>query len=115
MSCYKVSSCKVYKAMKIKKGDLVLVTTGKDRGRTGKIIKALPQNRKVLVEGLNLRKKHVRPKRQGEKGQVVEVPAALNASNIKIICPKCGKATRIGYSLEKDIKSRICKKCKQII
>ena len=101
--------------MKIKKGDTVLITAGKDKGRTGKIIKALPKEMKILVEGINLKKKHVRPKKEGEKGQVVDIPAVMDASNVKIICPKCGKATRIGYSANKEEKNRICKKCKQII
>lgn len=101
--------------MKFKKGDSVLIITGKDKGRTGKITKALPKDLKILVEGINLKKKHVRPKKEGEKGQVVEIPAALDASNAKMICPKCGKATRIGYKLDKDIKKRICKKCNQEI
>ena len=101
--------------MKLKKGDSVLITAGKDKGRTGKIAKAFPKELKVLVEGINLKKKHVRPKKEGEKGQVVEIPAALNASNVKIICPKCGKAARIGYKVEKERKFRVCKKCKQEI
>jgi len=108
--------------MKIKKGDNVLIITGKDKGRTGKIMKSLPKELKVLVEGINLKKKHVRPKREGEKGQVVQIPAPMDISNMKVICPKCGKATRVGYSIEKpatpagrDIKSRICKKCKSQI
>ena len=101
--------------MKIKKGDSVLIISGKDKGRTGKIMKAIPKELKVLVEGINLKKKHVRPKREGEKGQIVEIPAALNISNVKIICPKCGKATRIGYKVDDGVKKRICKKCKQEI
>ena len=101
--------------MKVKKGDTVLIIAGKDKGRTGKIMRALPKELKVLVEGINLKKKHVRPKREGEKGQVVEIPAALDVSNVKIICPKCGKATRIGFKTEGETKNRICKKCKQII
>lgn len=101
--------------MKIKKGDLVLIISGKDKGKTGKVTKALPKDLKVLVEGVNLKKKHARPKKQGEKGQVVQVPAPLNISNVKAICPKCGKATRVGYTVDKDIKKRICKKCKQEI
>ena len=101
--------------MKVKKGDSVLITAGKDKGRTGKIIKSFPKDLKILVEGINLKKKHVRPKRDGEKGQIVEIPAALNVSNVKIICSKCGKASRVGYAVEKDIKNRICKKCKQVI
>ncbi|MCX6724187.1 MAG: 50S ribosomal protein L24 [Candidatus Staskawiczbacteria bacterium] len=101
--------------MKVKKGDNILIIAGKDKGRTGKIIKAMPKELKVLVEGINLKKKHVRPKREGEKGQVVEIPAAMDVSNIKIVCPKCGKATRVGYSVENKEKYRICKKCKQKI
>ena len=101
--------------MKVKKGDSVLITTGKDKGKTGKIMKAFPKEAKILVEGMNLRKKHVRPKKQGEKGQVVEIPAALDVSNVKIVCPKCGKATRVGYKVEKDKKFRACKKCGQEI
>lgn len=109
--------------MKFKKGDNVLIIAGKDKGRTGKIMKSLPKELKVLVEGINLKKKHVRPKREGEKGQVVQIPAPMDISNMKVICPKCGKATRVGYNIEKpaspsqggDIKSRICKKCKSQI
>jgi large subunit ribosomal protein L24 len=101
--------------MKFKKGDSVLIIAGKDKGRTGKIIKSIPKELKVLVEGINLKKKHVRPKKQGEKGQVVEIPAAIDISNVKIVCPKCGKATRVGYAIEGENKNRICKKCKQAI
>ena len=101
--------------MKVKKGDNVLIIAGKDKGRTAKIIKSIPKELKVLVEGINLKKKHVRPKKEGEKGQVVDIPAPMNVSNVKIICPKCGKATRIGYKTEGEVKNRICKKCKQII
>ncbi len=101
--------------MKVKKGDTVLITAGKDKGRTGKILKSLPKERGILVEGINLKKKHVRPKKEGQKGQVVEIPAVLDVSNIKIICPKCGKAARVGYRVDGDKKNRICKKCKQDI
>jgi len=97
--------------MKLKKGDTVLIIAGKDKGRKGKIIKALPKKGKIVVEGINLVKKSIRPRRTGEKGQIVSVPAALDASNTKIICPKCGKAVRIGYKKEGDKKYRICKKC----
>jgi len=105
--------------MKVKKGDNVLIIAGKDKGRTAKIIKSFPKDLKILVEGINLKKKHVRPKKEGEKGQVVDRPAPLDISNVKIICPKCGKAARIGYKTESGPngaqKNRICKKCKQII
>jgi large subunit ribosomal protein L24 len=101
--------------MKLKKGDNVLIIAGKDKGRTAKILKALPKDRGILVEGINIKKKHVRPKKEGEKGQIVQVPAVMDVSNVKIICPKCGKATRIGYKIEKENKNRICKKCLQEI
>lgn len=99
--------------MKVKKGDNVLIIAGKDKGRTGKIMKSMPKELAVLVEGINLHKKHVRPKKQGEKGQVVQIPSPMNISNVKIICSKCGKATRAGYKIEKDKKFRVCKKCGQ--
>lgn len=101
--------------MKLKKGDNVLIISGKDKGKTGKITKAMPKELKILVEGANLKKKHVRPKKEGEKGQIIQLPAALYASNVKIICGKCGKATRVGYIIKEKVKNRICKKCKQII
>lgn len=101
--------------MRIRKGDQVLIISGKYRAGKGKIIKAFPKERKVIVEGINLRKKHLRPKRSGEKGQIVEMPAPINTSNVKLICPKCGKAARVGYKIEGEKKYRICKKCGQEI
>jgi large subunit ribosomal protein L24 len=101
--------------MKLKKGDNVLVISGKDKGRTGKIIRALPKELKVLVEGINMKKKHLRPKKEGEKGQIIQVPFPMDISNVKVICPKCGKAARVGYVIESKEKYRICKKCKQKI
>ena len=99
--------------MKIHKGDTVLIISGKDRGRKGKVIEALPKERKLVVEGINLRKKHMKAKRSGEKGQIIEMPAPLDVSNVKLICQKCGKATRVGYRIEGKKKYRICKKCRQ--
>ncbi len=101
--------------MKIKKGDTVLITKGKDRGKIGKVIKALPKENRVIVEGLNLVKKHIKPKRAGEKGQIVEIPAPIYVSNVKLICPSCKKPTKIGYKFVSDIKKRYCKKCKNLI
>jgi len=97
--------------MKIRKGDQVLIIKGKDRGRKGKVLKGFPKELKVLVEGMNMRKKHMRPKKEGEKGQVIEMAMPMPVSRVKLICPKCGKATRIGYKIENGIKVRICKKC----
>lgn len=101
--------------MKIKKEDKVLVISGKDRGRKGKVIRVLPKEKKIVVEGMNMVKKHVRPKKKGEKGQIVEMPAPLDLSNVKLICPKCGKPTRVGFRKEGQKKHRICKKCRQEI
>jgi len=101
--------------MKIKKGDTVLIISGKDRGRKSKVQKVFPKEKRILVEGINLRKKHVRPRRMGEKGQVIEMPAPIDISNVKLICPKCEKATKVGYKIVERKKYRICKKCGQEI
>lgn len=101
--------------MKVKKGDLVKILTGKDRGKTGKILKVISEGKKVIVEGLNIVKKHNRPRREGEKGQRVEIPRAIPASNIMVVCPKCGKTSRIGYKRTGEEKFRFCKKCKSEI
>ena len=97
--------------MKIKKGDTVLIIAGKDKGKTGKVFRAFPKENKVLVEGVNLRKRHQRPRRAGEKGQIITLPAAISISNVKLICQKCGKATRVGYKVAESKKYRLCKKC----
>lgn len=101
--------------MKIKKGDNVLIISGKYRGKKGEVLKAFPKERKVLVEGVNIVKKHMRPRREGEKGQIIEMPTPIDISKVKLICPKCGKATRVGYKIEEKKKFRICKKCGQNI
>ena len=101
--------------MKIRKNDLVLIISGKDRGRKGKVMESLPKERKVVVEGINLRKKHIKPKRSGEKGQIVSLPFPVDVSNVKMICPKCGKGARVGSKIQGDKKYRICKKCGQEI
>ncbi|MCD4761734.1 50S ribosomal protein L24 [bacterium] len=107
--------------MKIKKGDKVKILKGKDSGKTGKVLQVFPGRDRVSVEGLNILIKHMRPKKQGEKGQRVEFPAPLRAANLMLICPKCSKPARVGYKIVKNEKSgkrkkfRECKKCKQII
>ncbi|MBI4653182.1 50S ribosomal protein L24 [Candidatus Kuenenbacteria bacterium] len=102
--------------MKIKKGDKVKMLTGKDVDKTGKILKIFSKKERVVVEGLNLRIKHTRPKKEREKGQKIQFPASVNISNVMLICSKCGKSTRIGYKiLENKKKARICKKCGEII
>ncbi len=101
--------------LKIKKGDQVKILTGKDRGKTGKIIKVDYKTKKVIVEGLNLVKKHVRPRRQGEKGEIVQVARPIDISNVMLICPNCSKPVRVGFKLENEKKFRFCRKCQQII
>jgi len=101
--------------MKIKKGDTVLISIGKDRGKTGKVLGVFPKIAKIMVEGVNLRKKHIRPKKSGEKGQIIEESAPFSISNIKLLCPKCGKGARVGYKIVEKKKCRICKKCGQEI
>jgi len=99
--------------MNIKTGDTVLIIAGKDRGKSGKVNEVYPRSNKIIVESLNIVRKHVRPKKEGEKGQRVEVPRPIDVSNVKIICPKCKKAARIGYRVIGKGKVRICKKCLQ--
>ena len=101
--------------MKIKKNDTVLIISGKDKGKQGKVLDAFPKEGKIVVEGINLRKKHQRPKKSGEKGQIVTMLGSVNISNAKLVCPSCKKPTRVGYKVEKERKTRICKKCKQEI
>ena len=95
----------------IKKGDNVKIIAGKNRGKTGKVLRVLPEKGRMIVEGINIYKKHVRPKKQGEKGEVVNVARPINKSNISIICPACSKTTRITTRKEGNKKIRYCKKC----
>lgn len=101
--------------MKIKEGDQVLIVKGKDKGKKGKVIRGYPKESQLLVEGVNMKKKHRRPRREGEKGQVVEVNTPLPLSNTKLICPKCSKPTRVGYKVGEREKYRICKRCGEAI
>ena len=97
--------------MKIKKGDNVQVLSGNDKGKTGEVLEVIPKTQKVIVKGVNIRKKHVKPRKQGEEGGIISVECAMPASKANVVCPKCGKATKVGYSEEKGVKVRVCKKC----
>jgi large subunit ribosomal protein L24 len=97
---------------KIKKNDQVKILSGKDRGKIGKVLRVIPKSSKAIVEGLNVVKKHTRPKRQGEKGQRVSVPAPINLSNLMLVCPKCSKPSRVGFKVTEKTKFRVCKRCK---
>lgn len=101
--------------MRIKKGDLVKKIAGKDKGKQGKVIRVLPILDKIVVEKINLMKKHVKGKRDGEKGQRVEIAAPFDISNAMLVCPQCLKTTRVAYKVEKEKKIRVCKKCKKEI
>ena len=97
--------------MKIKKGDMVQVLSGNDKGKTGEVLEIIPKTSKVIVKGVNIRKKHVKPKKQGEEGGIIPVECAIYSAKVNVVCPKCNKATRIKYEIEKDQKIRVCKRC----
>lgn len=99
--------------MKFKKGDKVKMRLGKDKGKEGKILAVLPREEKVLVEGLNLVTKHLRARRQGQKGQTIRLPKPVFAGKVQLICPKCSKPARIGWKIEAGKKERMCKKCER--
>ncbi len=97
--------------MNIKKGDKVQIMRGKDSGKTGKVLQVNREDDKIIVEGVNMRFRHLRPRKQGEQGQRVEFPASMHVSSAMLICPKCNKPTRVSWTGDKGKKSRKCKKC----
>ena len=97
--------------MKVKKNDTVLVLTGKDSGKTGKVLRAMPSENRVVVEGINLQKKHKRARSAQETSSIVEQAGAIDASNVLVICPVCNKATRVAHAEVDGKKVRVCKKC----
>ena len=97
--------------LRIKKGDTVKVLSGNDKGKTGEVLEVIPKTEKILVKGINIKKKHVKPRRQGEEGGIISTECAIHSSKVNVVCPKCGKATRIGFNIENDEKIRVCKKC----
>lgn len=97
--------------MNIKKGDNVQVTSGSHRGKRGKVLAVSHDTGRILIEGVNLVKKHQKPKREGEKGEIVTLPRSINASNAMLVCASCGKPVRSGYRMEGEVKVRYCKNC----
>ncbi len=97
--------------MRIKKGDNVQVLSGNDKGKTGEVLEVNPKTDKIIVKDVNIRKKHVKARKQGEESGILSVECAIPSSKVNVVCSKCGKATKVGYSIEKDQKVRICKKC----
>jgi large subunit ribosomal protein L24 len=100
----------------IRRNDNVVVTVGRDRGKQGRVLKVVPDRNRVVVEGVNVIKRHTRPNPQRNiKGGIVEREASLNASNVQLVCPACGKPTRIGHSTQGDRKVRVCRKCEGVV
>ena len=97
--------------MSIKKGDLVVVLSGKDKGKQGKVLEVMPKSSKVVVEKVNVVSRHTKPRRQGEEGGIIQKEAPIYACKVQTVCPKCGKATRIAHKVEGDKKVRVCKHC----
>lgn len=102
--------------MKIKKGDTVKILSGQDRSKRGTVMRVLPAEGSVLVEGANLKKKHRRSRRRDRKGEIILLPSPLAVSAVQLVCPRCGKPTRVGYRFDAaGKKARVCKKCRAVI
>lgn len=102
--------------MRIKKNDTVAVITGKDRGKKGRVLQVFPDEGRIMVEAVNYRKVHRRPTRDNPKGGIVQMEGSFSISNVMLVCPRCNKPARVGYSFLADgTKQRVCKKCKDII
>ena len=97
--------------MNIRKDDKVVVLSGKDKGKQGKVLTADPKAAKVIVEGVNVATKHQKPRKQGEEGGIIKVETPIYASKVQLVCPKCGKATRVAHKITDGKKVRVCKKC----
>jgi len=100
---------------KVKRNDTVVVITGKDKGKTGKVLKVFPKDKHAIVEGVNFAKKHVRKTKEDQQGGVIKRENPINISNLAVFCKRCSRATKVGNSLLKDgTKSRFCKKCNEV-
>ena len=97
--------------MKIKKGDTVQVLSGNDKGKKGEVLEVIPKTEKIIVKGVNIRKKHVKPRKQGEEGGIIPVECAIHSAKVNVVCPKCNKPARIGYEMDKNEKVRVCRRC----
>ena len=98
-------------AMNIKKGDTIVVLSGKDKGKQGKVLGTVPKSTKIVAEGINMVTCHVKPRRQGEEGGIVKREAAIAACKVQVVCPKCNKGTRVAHKIEGGKKTRVCKHC----
>ena len=104
------------KKVHVKTGDTVMVLSGRDKGKKGKIMAVSPKEGKVIVEKVNIVSKHIKPRRMGEPGGIIQAEGAMYASKVQIICPRCKKPTRVGHKINADgTKDRICKKCGEVL
>ena len=101
--------------MVIRRGDMVKVLLGRDRGKSGKVLSVLPRQGRVLVEGINIVHRHVRPRKSGERGQRVSLPAPLPQSSVQLVCPSCQRASRVSIEIKDGVRQRVCRKCQAII
>ncbi len=99
--------------MKIRKGDTVIVTIGKDKGKKGKVEKVFPKEQEVLVAGVNVYKKHMKKRDEKNLGGIIDIPKPLGVGKLAVVCPSCGQPTRVGYVVTKEEKIRICRKCEK--
>ena len=99
----------------VKTGDEVMVISGRDKGRKGKVMAVSPKESKVIVEKLNMVSKHMKPRKAGEEGGIIKAEAAMYASKVQLVCPNCKKPTRVGHKMDGAEKVRICRKCGQTI
>lgn len=100
---------------RIKKNDMVMVIAGKEKGKSGRVFMVMPETGRVLVEKLNIIKRHTRPSADTRQGGIVEKEAAIDMSNVMLVCPKCSKPSRVSFSFDGDKKVRVCKNCKDTI
>lgn len=102
--------------LKIKKNDDVVVNSGKDRAKRGKVVRIMPDEERAIVQGISIIKRHVRPNRDNPRGGIMQMEGTIHISNLKLICPRCSKPTRVGITILADgTRKRMCKKCKEII
>ena len=99
------------KKLNVKKDDTVVVISGKDKGKQGKVLTAFPAEERVVVQGANMVTRHRKPRKQGETGGRIEHEGTINASNVMLVCPKCDKTTRVAHKIEDGKKIRVCKHC----
>lgn len=105
----------IFNKQNIKTGDTVRVLRGKDAGKKGKVLAVLPQEERLVVEGLNSLHKHIKPTKSGQKGQRVSISAPLRIANVQLICSSCKKGTRVGVTRENGVRQRVCKQCNAVI